>query len=294
MNLPHNIDFNYIFSHCDQSKFEIPHYYDKQNWELGETYRMRVSNIYDPSKFWIVVKEQELDVFQRFLADFYNKYSSRYKMSLNSISENMYCTAFTENAFYRGLIVSIPHSLTLDKKVIVFLFDFGYTCMVNLEDIYYLSEKFYEVPRFAVRASLSDLQPHSEHVWNYEVVKRFDELVSKKVLICVVECTDPSRRIVFIKVGSVKDELSDVVDIGITLISEKLARSTSSKKSTTKIKNNSRYIPTTNYPHLFPSFEAIEGGIVPSSVYISEMLRQCVARDVLFKPYFAYKGTSEK
>lgn len=289
----HSIDFNYIFSHCDASKFEIPYYYDRQNWKPGQTYKIRISSIYDPSKFWVVVKDRELDIFVKFLTDFYNKYGNCYKMSLNTVSRNIYCTVFTDNAFYRGIIINIPHSFSLEKKAVVFLFDFGYISTVNVEDLYYLAEKFYEVPRFAVRASLSYLQPHNNYIWSYELVKRFDELVSKKLLLCILECTDPNRKIIIIRIGNV-NEFSHVTDIGDILIREKLAEIILTKQKSKKVNDNSRYAPKTKYPYLFPSFEAIESGIVPSSVYISELLGQCVPRDVLFKPYFKYKGTSKK
>ncbi|KAJ8965464.1 hypothetical protein NQ314_004109 [Rhamnusium bicolor] len=260
------VDFDYIFSHFDQTKYEIPYYYDREVWKIGETYRMRVGHVYDPTKFWIVLKERELDIMQAFLMDFY-----------------------TENG-EQGLIVNIPHSSTVDKKAWVYLIDFGYIAVILMDNLYYLYEKLYGVPQFAVRASLGHVRPYRKPNWDYNAMRRFNELVSGKVLLCILECTDPVRKIVHITIGNVNDT-SSVSDIGHILINEKLARSIAKRSSPEKeSRNNSRYVPKTKYPYLFPSFEAIESGMVPSCVYTSELLRQCIATDVLFKPYFAYGG----
>ncbi|KAJ8920422.1 hypothetical protein NQ315_005288 [Exocentrus adspersus] len=292
--LSREIDWDYILSHCDQSKFEIPQYYDKEKWKSSETYRMRVSNIYDPSKFWIVIKEQELDIFQKYLNSFYTQHGSCYKIPMDALSKNMYCAAMADNSFFRGLIVNIPHSLSVQKTAVVFLFDFGYISLVNLEDLYYLSEDLYEIPQFSVRASLSGVQPFDNCIWDYNVVKRFYELVSGKILLCILECTDRSRKMIEIVIGSV-NEFSVVTDIGNVLIKEKLARSVFMKGTASDlITKNSRYVTKTKFPFLFPSIEAIEEGLVPPSVYTSELLNHCVARDVLYKPYFCYRGTTEK
>ncbi|KAJ8952944.1 hypothetical protein NQ318_006561 [Aromia moschata] len=287
---PNKINLNYILSHSDQTKYKIPHCYDRQQWKIGETYRIRVGHIYDPSKFWIVFKERELDIFQKFVNDFYKKHGGKYKMDLNNMAKNMYCVVYVDKAFYRGLIANIPDNFTEEKKAYIFLFDYGCVTVTSLDHLYYLYEKLFHIPQFAVRASLSHVQPYDKTMWKYSVVKRFSELVSAKVLLCVLECTNPNRKIVEISIGDVR-EFSSVIDVGDILISEKLAKSVISRANhEIKEKIKTRYVPKTKYPHLFPSFEAIESGMVPPCVHTTELLWQCIARDVLFRPYFAYNG----
>lgn len=49
-----------------------------------------------------------------------------------------------------------------------------------------------------------------------------------------------------------------------------------------------RYKSKVKYPHLFPSFERLEGGIVPSSLWESDLLKNCVPLDLLYKDYYEY------
>ncbi|KAG5877949.1 hypothetical protein JTB14_001179 [Gonioctena quinquepunctata] len=146
----------------------------------------------------------------------------------------------------------------------------------------------FDVPQFAIRACLYGVEPYEGENWCSQVVNRFHYLTNGKVLLCVLEATDPSRRIVYIRVSSNVDDYFQVKDIGEMLINEKLLRKATLKSD--KYQGASKMVPKTKYPYLFPSFESIENGMMPSSVYINELLKHCITSIILFKPYFTYNG----
>lgn len=50
-----------------------------------------------------------------------------------------------------------------------------------------------------------------------------------------------------------------------------------------------KYTSKVNYPHLFPSFEMLECGIVPSSLWEKDLLKYSVPLDLLYKDYYEYQ-----
>lgn len=56
-----------------------------------------------------------------------------------------------------------------------------------------------------------------------------------------------------------------------------------------KLKKLSKYVPVTQYPHLFPTIEAIEEGKVPSSLWEQSIVTEYVPLDVLLNPYYKYQ-----
>ncbi|XP_057671107.1 uncharacterized protein LOC130902796 [Diorhabda carinulata] len=278
---------NFSSNHLDQSEYEIPYSYDKIKWKLGETYRIRVGNIYDPSKFWIVHFENELSLFFKYMNSYYETKKEEYRMRPASIKIKRYCAAFTDGAFYRGIIVDIPLFNKKEKQVVVFLFDFGFTNVVTIDNLYFLCEKMYSIPRYAIRARLHGLEPFKTDTWTNKSADTFKEMTQGKILLCVLTEIDPVLRTIFIRVMDVP-QFNKIVDIGQVLISEKLAKLTTSRKS--KKHNKSRLVSKVRYPYLFPSFEALENGNMPSTVFINESLKQCITSSILFKPYYNFNG----
>ncbi|CAG9814887.1 unnamed protein product [Phaedon cochleariae] len=285
-----DIDWKYIQQHTDKQNYEIPCFYDTQSWNIGETYSMRIGNIYDPSKFWTVFCDRELTIFQEFLNNFYKINSDIYKMPKQSVKRLQYCVAFTDGEYYRGLIVDIPLFGSLDNKLSVFLLDFGFSAVVYSNDIHYLSKNLFEVPQFSVRSCIYGMEPYNTDTWTVDEVKRFSELTTKKRLLCVLENTDPSRKIVYITIHDF-DEISRDKPIRDVLISERLAKMTTLENKKNKKVGKSKFAPKIKYPFLFPTFEAIEGAETPSTVYTSELLKSCLtAGIILFKSYYSYNG----
>lgn len=272
--------------HLARSK-DIPYSFDKIQWKVGNTYRIRIGHIYDLSKFWIINLEKELTLFQDFLNDFFTKNGAKYKMPKEVIEVNIYCIGFSDGGYYRGIIVNIPCIATARRTVLMFLFDFGFLVNITLDNLYFLPEKFYGTPRFAIRACLNRIQPRNGDAWTYNDVKRFNDLVSGKVLLCIVEYADLDYRTLYVNVGSVNEQSSQVNDIGEMFLSEKLARPITSRRSKRE-EPKAGFIPKTKYPWLYPSFDEIEQGTMPSSVYIMEMMKKCKSSQFLLRAYYDY------
>lgn len=267
----------------DLEKNGVAHFYDKHTWKIGETYRIRVSHIYDVSKFWIVLLEQDLTLFQKFIHKFYTEKGEQYKIPSENLYKKMYCIVFIHGSFYRGMLTDIPIFTNTDQRAIVFLIDYGQVMPVAFQDLYYFYDKLYQVPRFAVRACLSQIQPCDGDTWTYNVIKRFNELVSQKILLCILESTDSINKIVYINIGDI-DQHSQVHDIGDILLNDKLAISITAKRNNI----NDKLVPKTKYPFLFPTFEAIEQGEKPPFAKIFNLLKQSKASYNFLSSYYNF------
>lgn len=262
---------------------QVPYFYDKHPWKVGETYRMRVSHIFDLSKFWVVLLEEELSRFQEYIHNFYVTDRVQYKIESKMICREMYSVVFTEGSFYRAKIVDIPFMAGGVQRVTALLIDFGQVISVNINHVYYFHEKFHKVPCFATRACLSHIQPSNDKDrWSSKAILRFNELVCGKILLCLLESTDQVNKIINISIADVDQQLQ-VHDIGNILVKEKLAEVVASKK---RKKWNKRLIPITKNPYLFPTFEAIEEGEVPSCAKSYNSLRKANLKQT--KPNFSY------
>lgn len=266
---------------------QIAYFYDKNTWKIGETYRMRVSHIFDISKFWIVLLEQELTVFQKFINNIYLKNRDQYKMPPEKLHRNMYCVAFTDGSFFRGIIVDIPFLTSNVQKAMVFLIDFGQVVPVEFNEIYNFYEKFYQVPSFAVRACLSHIQPCDGNAWPIKSIQRFNELVCGKVLLCVLENTDSVNRVVYIRISDI-DQNSQVHDIGDILLKESLAIPITARIRRKKVR---RLKPICKYPYLFPTFEAIEQCDAPPNAKIFDLVKQSRGSFALLESYYGQNDT---
>lgn len=252
---------------------QITSYYDTHSWKIGETYRMRVSYIFDLSKFWVVLLEEELNIFQEYIHKFYVANGAQYKIEEKMFHKKMCCVVFTEGSFYRAKIVEIPVFIDGIQRVVVLLIDFGQIISVTINHLYHLHEKFY-IPCFAVRACLSQIQPSCDSDrWSSKAIQRFNQLVSEKVLLCLLESTDHENKIINISIAEVDHQLQ-VHDIRTSLVKERLAVSITTRRK--KWKTN-RLIPITKNPFLFPSFEAIEQGEVPAEAKYYNLLKQMKA-----------------
>lgn len=253
-----------------QEEAGLPSFYEKQSWKVGESYRMRVSHIFDLSKFYVVFLEEELNLFQNYIHYYYFTNGAHCRIKRTMLHQKLYCVVFTEGSFFRAKIVNIPIFVNGIERVMVYLIDFGQVVPVNFKDVYYLHEKFYRIPCFAVRACLNHIQPYDSNTWSVKAIQRFNELVKEKVLICVLESTDPVNKIINISIADVDHQLQ-VHDICTILVKEKLALPVTTRR---KWWYSNSLIPNIKNPYLFPSFQAIEQGKVPADAKSFNLLIQ--------------------
>lgn len=133
----------------------IPCSFNQYGWTINSIYRLRVVHINSPSDFWIVINAEEFDLFQHYLHKFYTKYGHSYKVSPSHLLKNRYCVVYKDGRYSRALIINHPIVFEGVVMLEVFLFDFGCSVLVKLCDLYLLTEKMYEIPRFATRATIT-------------------------------------------------------------------------------------------------------------------------------------------
>lgn len=123
----------------------------------GEKYEVKIENVYDPSKFWIIVKYKELAVFMRYLKHFYDKTENKKPIHRRHLRKNLLCIVYKSGMYFRSII--LPLLLPDKNKIRVFMIDFGYITNVCIDDLLYIFEKHGDVPRFAIRACLAYISP---------------------------------------------------------------------------------------------------------------------------------------
>ncbi|XP_063927346.1 tudor domain-containing protein 5-like [Zophobas morio] len=243
----------------------IPTCFTKCNFNPGQPINFKVSHIYDPSKFWIVVKFQELEIFQKHLFQYYYLNRNKYKMPTDNLQLDMPCVAFTDGNYYRGRIVGLPQDLWDQNQVHVFFTDYGSLQLVDYNNIFYMSVKHCEVPQFSVRASLAQVRPKNSHCqWTVADVTEFSNLLSDKVLAGVVENVYREREVVEVACR----ERGVGAAVHDTLVAQQRTQYRDEElKSGKKMPP-----PEPKYfcAHVCPSHEAIESGKVPTSLSDAE------------------------
>ncbi|RZC43217.1 uncharacterized protein BDFB_001361, partial [Asbolus verrucosus] len=215
-----------------RDKYQILTCFDKCNFKQGQSFEARVTQIYDPTKFWIVSKFRELEVFQKYLFRFYYLNSSNYKIPHDKIAIDLYCMCFIENAYYRGVIVGFPiRHHDAEQEVQVFLIDYGMLKIIDINNIYYISEECLRVPQFVVRASLAGIRPLNDH-WTTQDVDRFYDLVTDKIIKVNVIDIDCKRKILKVFIN-IKDDNS-MISVQETLLTENYAAYIRDKEKTVK------------------------------------------------------------
>lgn len=282
-----------IFAECIQ--IDSPSIFKLFDWRIGDSYSVRIANIYDPSKFWLVIKHRELDLFQTYLHKFYTEHLENYRIPSNKLKLDLYCVVYTNKTFYRGKIIDFQITSSITKKAQLYLIDFGYVCGVPINDVFYLSEKMYSVPQFAIRASLAiNLSKKDQKTfWDEAIVKQFQELTTEKILLAKLVHVDLKLSCLYIKLGLFNDETQHIIDLSSVLIKEQkhvyiLRRKQAKEKG--KSKRKVKFIPKVKHLRDMPPFELIENGCVPPSYKISQLLLQSSLFDFVYKNYYVFNS----
>lgn len=136
--------------------FEVPHNLD--DMEVGEIYEIKVKNIFDPSKLWVIIHFKELMLFTRYLTIYYSNDENRIKIPIFKLRKYLTCIIERNSNYHRAVILPI---FLPEEKLRVFLIDEGTFINVNINKIYYMLQRHSEVPRFALRACLINIAPPS-------------------------------------------------------------------------------------------------------------------------------------
>lgn len=256
--------------------------YSTESVKENDVYRVSIDNVYDPSKFWLIMHVKERQLFERYLTNYYKE--KRIIMSKNHIQVYSTCIVFIDSVYYRAIV--LPALLQHKPKLRVFLIDYGQCVNVTLDNIFYIFKKHRTVPRFAIRGALANLVPiNRKEPWTLADLYEFSLLISGKQLLAKIIEVDRQEKVLHVALFSVNDSL--IISINDTLIEKGIAtHGTWIYDSNYKI---SKYKRKIKYIHLIPTFHAIETGMVPSSLWEQNVIKE-VPLDLLQRSYYEYQN----
>ncbi|ENN78150.1 uncharacterized protein LOC109536299 [Dendroctonus ponderosae] len=254
-----------------QGAGKISSCFDSTNFNLDESYPVQVTHIYDPSHFWIVTRIAEIDAFHHYMHDFYKKYTRYYRIPLEHLKLNMYCMVHIDTRFYRGILTNVPLLGDAQTLGFVFLIDYGSTAKVPLDQLYFMTEAMFDVPAFAVRASLQGLGPLEGDSWPVDLADELWKLVTTDCLVGKVTYICSTNKVLFLKLFNLNDNNRE--SINDHFVSERLARqmSTFDVKEMKRSQKEKR-LPV--LPFLQPSFAELETGACTDSSKLAELIKE--------------------
>lgn len=143
-------------------------HYLPRDLKVGDCTPIAVESIYDPSKFWIIPKYDELTKLMDYFKWYYNSIKRhKIKIPTNMISLNLLCILYKNSWYFRVIIIN-----RYDKEnVQVFSVDYGRFVKCNICDLYYIRKSFANIPRFCFRARLANICPTSTAILINKIIK---------------------------------------------------------------------------------------------------------------------------
>ncbi|KAJ8976598.1 hypothetical protein NQ317_005788 [Molorchus minor] len=257
----------------------------------NECYEAKIESIYDPSKFWLVIKVKELAIFMKYLKYFYDKPQNQRPVIQGKLEKGLLCIVRSNEKYYRGYIQ--PVLLPDQNKLRVFMMDYGLILNVPATDVFFIFKKHSQVPGFAIRACLADVVPTgTSEGWSQTDLKSFCALIEGRRLRAKICEIDTKQCILFVEIKTLygkicKSVSTSLVYMGLAVYNKNTLVSKVAKKRVTK------YKPKIKYRHLFPTFEALENGIVPCSLWEHDLLKHSVPLDILYKHLYDYQDIAD-
>ncbi|XP_066143003.1 uncharacterized protein [Euwallacea fornicatus] len=252
------------------NKYKMKSYFDQVEWTIGSVHLMRIIDIYDPSHFWVITEEKAVDTLHKYINHFYSRYHTHYKLSSNYFRLKMPCVCLISDNFYRVILVNVPLQIEKTTWIFVYLMDFGYTAKVPIDHIYFMTKNLYDVPQFAIRATLSGLGPINQPYWSSAAVTQFINLVSNKVCYGQVTNVNQMEKCLFLQLRDqnnyqfINSMITDHLAKSMTISEIKEIKHTQKKAS--------KYGKIPKLPFLSPSFAELEYGLTGDIHKANEIL----------------------
>ncbi|XP_045460276.1 uncharacterized protein LOC123670769 isoform X4 [Harmonia axyridis] len=244
--------------------------------EEGTSINVTVADIYDISKFWMIIDDSQLDELMDNMQEFYGINRTRYLVPKSLLVETLYCVVLFKGKFHRAVILNVMPGYEYLK---VYYVDFGTLAKVSKTEVWYITKEFSELPTQAIRARLGDIYPPNQGTtWSPFANYDFSGLTCMKKFIAEIIRVDKKKNLVDIKLN---DGYSDMSDI---LVNRNLAKFIN--KPQKKHIDDPNCKPRVQYVHLFPTFDEIENWIVPSTEEAADFLNTTVTADFLYSQYF--------
>lgn len=131
--------------------------YSLEGIHIYQTYKIKLGNVYDPSKLWIIIHVEELELFTQQLTTEYN--TQKQIIPTEELKKDLVCIVRTNDQFHRAVILN--PSQPKAESIKVFMVDKGVFLNTTKDEIFYINEKHCKQPRFAIRACLYAIAPNS-------------------------------------------------------------------------------------------------------------------------------------
>ncbi|XP_018333463.1 tudor domain-containing protein 5-like isoform X2 [Agrilus planipennis] len=175
---------------------ELPRQWISEDIKLMSFIDIDVGEIYDPSKFWIILRgpetSQKLDAMMDEMQEFYTAHREL-QIPEKKLELGLYCAALILGEYHRGIITHLmPH---VEGQVKVFFVDYGTVSPIFTKDICYLHRKFFVLPQQAIRARLANIYPPTEKMqWSRQSASAFLEMVFQKSMVAQIYKIDEKRK----------------------------------------------------------------------------------------------------
>lgn len=162
--------FTNVPSNIVLSKHEIPVSVIPDLIFTGEEFDIGISHIHSPYKFWFYLEQQtpKFIKLQEKMSVFYNEHEKTHKMLKVHIKKDRVAVL---RSLYDWMRVVILDNIALQNQsvleVSVFGVDYGKVYTANLQDLYFLSKDFAELPCQSYRGRLALISPYEALHWKY-------------------------------------------------------------------------------------------------------------------------------
>ncbi|KAF7272641.1 hypothetical protein GWI33_014580 [Rhynchophorus ferrugineus] len=175
--------------HAEEEEKLIPTEFNMTNWTVMDIYRLKVVHVNSPLDFWVVNNLEEFELFYYYLNGFYSLNGNSFKLIPSRIRENRYCVVHADGVYYRAIVITDPLIVESMMSLQVFLMDYGSIVQVKLTDLFLLADEMYEIPQFAIRATLAGSKIY-ESFASPEDVDNFKDEVEQQILLLLLRAVD--------------------------------------------------------------------------------------------------------
>ncbi|XP_026462152.1 bromodomain-containing protein DDB_G0270170-like isoform X2 [Ctenocephalides felis] len=173
--------------------------WNKCKFSCGCLMRIIITEIYDPTKFWFVLDDEDHFQLMNKMMDEMQEYyeNNQESLKINNLQKNMYCAASYANSWQRAYIVDVEET----TKVKLYFIDYGSLIVADTSTIRYLSKDFQSLPKQVIRGRLDFIIPtnNSTH-WDLFVCRFFFKLIEERRLLCLTTEIDEENNIIWMTI----------------------------------------------------------------------------------------------
>ncbi|XP_019873183.2 uncharacterized protein LOC109601381 [Aethina tumida] len=248
----------------------IPQWFDVTHWKIDKRYKLEVTNIYDPSKFWVVTKFEELAVFQKELKQFYDKRRKTLHFPLKEITKDRLCVIEKQGVYYRAMVRRTIITGGSEICIQAFLLDYGYVSHVPPNKMFRFYKGLTKLPMLAVRGELDQVRPKGSE-WTTEEARRVSNMLSNANTLGTLKAIDTDRKVLSLDLEVYKTRKEFARHLAIDLVRQKLAR-----KARPTVNRQAEYF--------FPLHQELELGLAPFPKFLLEKLKSNLSPPAGDKP----------